>query len=305
MIKLAPSGDTIGAISRTGEIEVFPLYTEWKELAAVGRGAVVRCLTGGERRSMNLANQAPAWCAALTGGQSDAQIGASEITLSSDPDLSDIDRAFVRRWPRFASDRSKVASSTSMDPARLLRIMLRDTERLWSEQFAGLGLSYHQPTLVLFTYVTHSACGIMLDRMVLSYCRDDGKIYVDPDATLAFLKARSSNGDASLAYVLGREVGRHVLAQLTAAFKDKDQGADRQEAFAECAAGVMLSKLWLFGRVEDGEMAVAFSAAEQLGADSLKASGSAIPATFSYLGSDARRYHLLQGLKSSAIKTCI
>jgi uncharacterized protein len=304
MIKLASSGDTIGAISRTGEIEIFPLYSQWRGLAKVGRDAVVRCLTAGERRSMSLANEAPAWCAALSGPPG-AQAGASDLALSSDPELTDIDRAFVRRWPRFANERSQAALSTSMDPARLLRIMLRDTERLWSEQFASLDVSYRQPTLVLFVHVTHSGCGVMTASMVLRYCGVDGKIYVGPDATLEFLKVRSSNRDASLAYVLGREVGRHVLAQLRAAFNEKEQEAYRQEAFAECATGVMLSKLWLFGRIEDGDMADILSTAQQVGADGPESSGSAVPETFRHLSSNERRYHLLEGVKSSAIKTCL
>ena len=97
--------------------------------------------------------------------------------------------------------------------------VLADTEDVWKQVFAGLGKRYTEPSMVLFTGATRTACGIGVSAMGPFYCPLDRKVYID----LAFydqLKNRfHAPGDFAQAYVIAHEVGHHVQKLLGIADK--------------------------------------------------------------------------------------
>ena len=85
--------------------------------------------------------------------------------------------------------------------------VLADTEVTWQTAFEQAGRTYREPTLVLFTEATDSACGRGEAAMGPFYCPGDQKVYID----LSFyedLKNRfGAPGDFAQAYVIAHEVG--------------------------------------------------------------------------------------------------
>ena len=57
---------------------------------------------------------------------------------------------------------------------------------MWDDVFRAAGRRYEKPTLVLFTKVTRSACGLAQAVMGPFYCPEDRKIYLD----LSFFEER-------------------------------------------------------------------------------------------------------------------
>src|SRR6516164_2446250 len=94
--------------------------------------------------------------------------------------------------------------------------VLGSTEVQWKEIFAQGGKNYSAPTLVMFSGVTRSACGVAQSAMGPFYCPDDQKVYLDT-AFFQDLERRFRGCDVgskscqfSQAYVIAHEVGHHV-----------------------------------------------------------------------------------------------
>src|SRR5262249_5268076 len=62
---------------------------------------------------------------------------------------------------------------------RFVRRVLADTEDVWDRVFQAAGKRYEKPTLVLFTRVTPTTCGLGESAMGPFYCPDDHKVYID------------------------------------------------------------------------------------------------------------------------------
>jgi len=123
---------------------------------------------------------------------------------------------------------------------RFARHVLADTEATWTHVFEVAGRDYRPPTLVLFSGVTESPCGTVDSAMGSLYCPLDEKIYLDPSILDEF------PGDFAKAYVIAREVGRHILKLLgvTDSVKERAKRASpqvRMELQADCLVGVWAS----------------------------------------------------------------
>ena len=118
--------------------------------------------------------------------------------------------------------------------ARLVSVVLADTEDVWKELFAKTGRQYAEPKLVLFRAATPTACGTGQSAMGPFYCLGDRKVYSD----LAFyeeMKTRfNAPGDFAQAYVIAHEVGHHVQNLLGIA--DKVDQARRKVSEREANA---------------------------------------------------------------------
>lgn len=115
--------------------------------------------------------------------------------------------------------RAEAAATPSATRTRdLIRAVLGDTEDVWDELFRAVAHGiYPRPTVVLVSRWALSECGGMDVTLAPFYCARDSRIYVDP--TL-LEKLANRSGDFAAAYVIAREVGRHVQVIVQAAQAD-------------------------------------------------------------------------------------
>lgn len=192
--------------------------------------------------------------------------------------------------------------------------ILGTTESVWQTLLPD---GYQEPTLVLYSDSTTTACG--LGRAVSGpfYCPADSKIYLD----LSFmdeLKRLGAPGDFAFAYVIAHEVGHHVQNLLGTS--DQVHRLQRQsspleanrlsvklELQADCYAGVWgyyvnnEMKLLEPGDVEEG-----IAAANAVGDDRLqKMSGRAVqPDSFTHGTSEQRIAWFKKGFQSGDMEQC-
>jgi len=101
------------------------------------------------------------------------------------------------------------------DPMRqFVAVVLADTEDVWQQIFQGMGKTYVDPKLVLYSNMAPSACGLASTASGPFYCPNDQKAYLD----LSFFEEMKSrfhaSGEFAEAYVIAHEIGHHVQNQL-------------------------------------------------------------------------------------------
>jgi uncharacterized protein len=202
--------------------------------------------------------------------------------------------------------------------AEFVSVVLRDTEKVWSQVFQAGGSQYPAPKLVLFRGATGTACGTGQSAQGPFYCPGDSKVYLD----LQFFDTMSSRmgapGDFAAAYVIAHEVAHHVqnLMGITGkvdAARPRQSAAQanamsvRVELQADCLAGVWAfhsqqSKGWL----EKGDVEEALNAAAQIGDDTLqkKAQGHVVPESFTHGSSQQRVTWFKRGAQGGSVKDC-
>ena len=124
------------------------------------------------------------------------------------------------------------------DPqAEFVSVVLKDTEEMWSEIFRERGADYPEPTLVLFTQATQSACGVGQSAMGPFYCPNDQQVYLD----LSFFEELETRfgapGDFAQAYVVAHEVGHHVQTVTGTSSRVHGRERTRQRARGQRAVG--------------------------------------------------------------------
>jgi predicted metalloprotease len=202
--------------------------------------------------------------------------------------------------------------------ADFVSVVLADTEDVWNEVFSESGLSYAEPTLVLFTDRVQSACGMAGAAMGPFYCPADRQIYID----LGFydeLRSRfRAPGDFAQAYVIAHEVGHHVqqLLGISDEVRAKQRGlssADanalsvRLELQADCFAGVWAHRAQRARNIlEQGDLEEALNAASAIGDDRLQrqATGEVVPDSFTHGTSEQRVRWFRRGFESGDGGVC-
>jgi predicted metalloprotease len=197
--------------------------------------------------------------------------------------------------------------------------VLADTEDVWTAVFKSFGRNYPDPTLVIYSGITRTACGAGQAAMGPFYCPLDQKVYVD----LAFydeLKRRFNvSGDFAQAYVIAHEVGHHVQKQLGILDKVqelKNNAGDevtanqiqvRTELQADCLAGVWANITdQMKKRLQPGDIEEALNAASQIGDDMIqkRMTGRVVPDAFTH-GTAAQRVHWFKaGFDSGRMDSC-
>ena len=189
------------------------------------------------------------------------------------------------------------------------------TEDVWSEIFKQNGAQYQNPTMVLYTDGTQTACGQGSAAMGPFYCSGDQKLYIDLSFFTTMKKQLGADGDFANAYVIAHEVGHHVeyltgtlqkvhaqMAKLSQA--EANKLSVRLELLADFYAGV-----WAhhdnkrFGSLEDGDIEEAINCAQKIGDDYLqtKARGYAVPESFNHGTSKQRMKWFKLGLETGDI----
>ena len=218
---------------------------------------------------------------------------------------------------------SSQVSAPSHAPAndaetKFVRKVLGETEDTWQQLFREGGKEYVNPTLVLFSGATRTACGVGQTAMGPFYCPGDQKVYID----LAFyqeLKTRfRAPGDFAQAYVIAHEVGHHVqnllgisakvqAARERAGEREANALSVRLELQADCLAGVWAHNADASRHIlEAGDVEEALTAASAIGDDTLQkqAQGYAVPDSFTH-GSAAQRTRWFKaGMEAGKLGAC-
>ncbi|KKB13011.1 hypothetical protein VE25_04410 [Devosia geojensis] len=201
--------------------------------------------------------------------------------------------------------------------ADFVGVVIKETENLWTEQFAAIGEDYPEPTVVLFTDAVNSGCGMADARTGPFYCPADRKVYID----LAFYdqlhRQFGAPGDFAQAYVLAHEVGHHIQnltgvlpefnrARQSMSQEEANQWSVRVELQADCYAGIWANYAGQQNLLEMGDAEEAINAANQIGDDTLqkRMQGFAVPKTFNHGTSAQRRAWFTRGFESGDVNAC-
>lgn len=158
-------------------------------------------------------------------------------------------------------------------------VILGDTERVWTADFAARGETYDPVTLVLHDSTQPSGCGAIDAGNGPAYCSADKRIYLD----LAYFDRISTEndvvGDFPPAFIIAHEVAHHIQTQtgdfdrFLDAFVDPDAPPlnrlqIRLELQADCIAGAWAKRAdEAFGLLEVGDIEEGITAASTFGAD--------------------------------------
>ncbi len=199
--------------------------------------------------------------------------------------------------------------------AGFVKVVLADTEDVWTKLFEEKGSRYQMPHLVIFRDQTQSGCGGASSSMGPFYCSADEKVYID----LAFYQEMrdklNAPGDFAMAYVIAHEVGHHVqhLMGISDKIHRMQQGMSEEEANklsvrlelqADFFAGVWAHHAQKMKNIlETGDLEEALNAASAVGDDHLQmqAQGRIMPDAFTHGTSAQRMYWFKKGMETGDI----
>jgi predicted metalloprotease len=230
--------------------------------------------------------------------------------------------------PLLQQTQSGAASSTGTRPtaedlkndplADMVSVVIADTEDVWRELFAAQGRRYEEPTLVLFSGATRSACGLGQAAMGPFYCPADRKAYIDLSFYDQMRTRFRAPGDFAQAYVIAHEVGHHVqnllgisgqVHQMKQRVGEAEANAlsVRLELQADCLAGVWANRADKARNIlEAGDVEEALNAASAIGDDTLqrRSQGTVVPESFTHGTSAQRQRWFRVGLESGNPDSC-
>lgn len=199
----------------------------------------------------------------------------------------------------------------------LARKVLYTTETVWGDYFRKNGSTYREPTLVLYSGVTQTACGMGQSAMGPFYCPTDQKVYLDLSFYQDMKSQLKASGDFAFAYVIAHEIGHHVqnLMGITAQTQKAQQRSSKKvanqisvkvELQADCFAGVWGHQIQKEGKLDTGDIEEAFNAAAAVGDDRLQkqANGRVVPDSFTHGSSVQRLKWFKKGLVSGNPEVC-
>ena len=193
--------------------------------------------------------------------------------------------------------------------AKFVKVVLADTEDVWTEIFKQKGRQYSDPTLVLYRDAVASACGNASSASGPFYCPGDSKVYIDLSFFEEMQDKLNAPGDFAMAYVVAHEVGHHVqklngttqkMEQLRARASEKE--ANRYSVMMELQAD-FFAGVWAHYEqqksniLEKGDIEEALNAANAIGDDRLqkRSSGEVVPDAFTHGTSQQRMYWFKKG----------
>ena len=199
--------------------------------------------------------------------------------------------------------------------AAFVKVVLADTEDVWTKLFKDMGRTYTDPTLVLFNGVTTSACGNASEATGPFYCPADEKVYIDLSFAQQLKDQFGATGDFAMAYVVAHEVGHHVqdLLGVTKKMEQLQQQLNeteynkysvRLELQADFYAGVWAHYDQKMKNVIDPQdISEALNAANAIGDDRLQQEyqGTITPDSFTHGTSAQRMYWFKKGYETGDI----
>jgi predicted metalloprotease len=201
------------------------------------------------------------------------------------------------------------------EQAEFVKVVLADTEDVFSKLFAEAGQRYQPPTLVLFSGTTSSGCGHASSASGPFYCPGDSKVYIDLSFSDQLHRRFGAPGDFAMAYVVAHEVGHHIQNLLGTSDKvqrlrgrlseaEYNQYSVRLELQADFYAGVWAHYQRGRGYLESGDFEEAMNAANAIGDDNLQkqAQGHVVPESFTHGTSAQRKQWFRKGYETGDLR---
>jgi uncharacterized protein len=193
--------------------------------------------------------------------------------------------------------------------ASFVKVVLKDTEDVWTKIFGDMGKTYTKPTLVLFRNATTSGCGEASSQSGPFYCPVDHDVYIDLSFAQELNQRFKVAGDFAMAYVVAHEVGHHIQSLLGTTEKlqkiqqqvsetEYNKYSVRLELQADFYAGVWAHYDQQMKNVIDpNDIEQALVAANAIGDDRLQkeATGTVTPDAFTHGTSAQRMYWFKKG----------
>ncbi|MCB1479610.1 MAG: neutral zinc metallopeptidase [Tepidamorphaceae bacterium] len=215
-------------------------------------------------------------------------------------------------------DRPAGGSSQANDEmSKFVAVVLADTEDTWNKIFKDMGERYKEPSLVMFSGATQSACGFAQSASGPFYCPNDQKVYIDLAFYDQLRRQFKAPGDFAQAYVIAHEVGHHVqnLVGILPKFNEMRQRMSKQDANemsirvelqADCFAGIWARNTAQKGILEEGDIEEALNAATQIGDDAIqrRTQGYVVPESFNHGTSKQRARWFRVGLTEGDVNAC-
>ncbi len=198
-----------------------------------------------------------------------------------------------------------------------VKVVLGDTEDVWHQIFADNGARYQEPTLVLYSDMTETACGYGQAAAGPFYCPADQHVYLDL-SFLRELKRMGASGDFAFAYVIAHEVGHHIqtlqgishqVRRAQSQMRQVDANAlqVRMELQADCYAGVWAHHAHRQRQIlERGDVDEGLQAAAAVGDDQIQRSAGrrVHPESFTHGSSEQRVTWFRRGLETGRVQAC-
>ena len=202
------------------------------------------------------------------------------------------------------------ASPEEQQRFNFVKVVLADTEDVWTKEFARIGRRYELPGMSVYRERVGTGCGTGSAEMGPFYCPADRKVYIDLGFYDELARTFNSPGDFAQAYVIAHEVGHHVQKLLGTSDKvaamrgrpDYNEYSVRLELQADFLAGVWANHSREY--LEAGDIEEAMRAANAIGDDAIqkKMQGRVVPHSFTHGTSEQRMRWFTRGLKSGRIE---
>lgn len=224
-------------------------------------------------------------------------------------DINDLQQLIPQEQSQGMTTEQMAAQS---EQASFVKVVLADTEDVWTKIFNDNGKTYTAPTLVLFNGATQSACGNASSESGPFYCPADKNLYIDLTFSQELRDRFGAKGNFAMAYVVAHEVGHHVqdLLGVTDQMQQLRQRLNtteynkysvRLELQADFYAGVWAHYDQKMKNVIDpSDIAEALSAANAIGDDRLQreSRGTVNPDSFTHGTSEQRMYWFKKGYET-------
>lgn len=129
--------------------------------------------------------------------------------LLGDGDINDLSQ-LVQHPQQQQTEMTTDQKAADDKEAAFVKVVLADTEDVWTKIFSDMGKTYTDPRLVLFRGGTTSGCGTASASTGPFYCPVDQQLYIDLSFAQQLKDQFGATGDFAMAYVVAHEVGHHV-----------------------------------------------------------------------------------------------
>ena len=210
------------------------------------------------------------------------------------------------------SSRQEAASPEEEERVHFVKVVMKQTENVWTEEFARHGKKYELPAMKIYHGQIRTACGGGSAAMGPFYCPGDQTVYIDLSFYDELAQTFQSPGDFAQAYVVAHEIGHHVQKLLGTSDKvaamqgrpDYNEYSVRLELQADYYAGVWANHSKQDLKLDNTDIEEAMHAANAIGDDAIqkKMQGRVVPHSFTHGTSEQRTRWFNKGLESGQIE---